>query len=385
MATLQEFLSSLQVDEKTDSSIDLSWLQYDDADEYNIYRSENSGSVKSDYSNVATVSSNTYTDTGLENGREYYYRVSGNIIESIYGDGSDGSITDSSNITRSSQTLFTTDYTINSGVTVDTFGTLIIHATNYIEINGEINAKSSEQGGSGGDTTFGNGEPGEDGPDGRYIGGTGSGGAGGSDSNGEEGFDGSFANGGGGGGRGAFGFADPGGDGGNGSGSYGTIPSETQVTSISDGSTLDNRNGWSEFFTHPTDPAGGGAGGGAGGEAEQGNDGEPGGDGGRGGGLVILVAPEIRGSGMISADGDNGQNGVDGTDTSGNQSGAGGGGGGGNGGLIYTIYGSTLDSNLSISASGGVGGSGGISDSNGHNGGDGANGKDGEIYNITVN
>lgn len=81
MATLQEFLSSLQVDGKTSSSIDLSWLQYDDATEYNIYRSKNPGSVKSDYSNVATVTSNTYTDSGLIDSEEYYYRVSGFVPE----------------------------------------------------------------------------------------------------------------------------------------------------------------------------------------------------------------------------------------------------------------------------------------------------------------
>lgn len=118
MATLQEFLSSLQVDGKTSSSIDLSWLQYDDATEYNIYRSENPGSVKSDYSNVATVSSNTYTDTGLENGKEYYYRVSGNIVQapSILFDSSDSfQIVEGSPIIDESTNSISNLKTTNSG------------------------------------------------------------------------------------------------------------------------------------------------------------------------------------------------------------------------------------------------------------------------------
>lgn len=43
---------------------------------YYIYRAESSGSSKSDYTQVADVTSLPFTDTGLEDGEEYFYRVS---------------------------------------------------------------------------------------------------------------------------------------------------------------------------------------------------------------------------------------------------------------------------------------------------------------------
>jgi len=109
MATLEEFLSSLQVDDSTDSSIDLSWLDYTDADEYNIYRAETSGSTKSDYTNVATVASTSYTDTGLVSDEEYYYRISGVTPEglSVLFD-----LSDSYNITEGSPTIDTSTNSI---------------------------------------------------------------------------------------------------------------------------------------------------------------------------------------------------------------------------------------------------------------------------------
>ena len=44
---------------------------------YNVYRSTSSGSSRSDYTNIANVSSGTtsYTDSGLREGERYYYRV----------------------------------------------------------------------------------------------------------------------------------------------------------------------------------------------------------------------------------------------------------------------------------------------------------------------
>ena len=237
----------------------------------------------------------------------------------VFGDGSDGSITDSSNTTRTGQILQTTDYTLTSGTTLDVNGTVIIHAQDYIEIEGTIDANSSEAGGSGGSRTFGTGNPGENGPDGRYIGGTGAGGAGGSSSNGEDGLDGSFACGAGGGGRGAYNGGSAGGDGGDGTGDREAIP--FTGNSVDSNTYLANDPDWDEFYNDtPNEPAGGGAGGGSGGEDEGGaNQGRAGGDGGRGGGLIILVAPEIRGSGLVDAGGEPGQDGEDSIDSGGDQ------------------------------------------------------------------
>lgn len=60
----------------TDTSIDLSWTS-ETASSYNVYRAEASGSSTADYTLIAQPGENTlsYTDTGLENGERYYYRV----------------------------------------------------------------------------------------------------------------------------------------------------------------------------------------------------------------------------------------------------------------------------------------------------------------------
>ncbi|WP_177179245.1 glycine-rich protein [Natrinema salifodinae] len=58
-----------------DSSVDLSWDAEINADEYRIYRATSTGSSLSDYSQVGSTTSASYTDTGLINGRSYYYRV----------------------------------------------------------------------------------------------------------------------------------------------------------------------------------------------------------------------------------------------------------------------------------------------------------------------
>ncbi|MCD2204404.1 fibronectin type III domain-containing protein [Halobacterium sp. KA-6] len=55
----------------------LSWDASANATGYRIYRSESSGSTLSDYTQIADISASTtsYTDTGLEDGERYYYRV----------------------------------------------------------------------------------------------------------------------------------------------------------------------------------------------------------------------------------------------------------------------------------------------------------------------
>jgi hypothetical protein len=68
--------SSISVDDSISREISLSWQDVTNAEEYNIYRSESSGTSKNDYVLIDTVSSTTYTDMGLEDGEKYYYRIS---------------------------------------------------------------------------------------------------------------------------------------------------------------------------------------------------------------------------------------------------------------------------------------------------------------------
>ena len=62
-------------DTQTEDELTIDW---DDngAAGYYVYRAEASGSTKADYTQVADVSAPPYTDTGLEDGERYYYRVS---------------------------------------------------------------------------------------------------------------------------------------------------------------------------------------------------------------------------------------------------------------------------------------------------------------------
>lgn len=64
-------------DSQTEDELTISWDTVEDAAGYYVYRSETSGSTASDYTQVADVTSSSYTDTRLEDGEEYYYRVSG--------------------------------------------------------------------------------------------------------------------------------------------------------------------------------------------------------------------------------------------------------------------------------------------------------------------
>lgn len=59
------------------ASIILSWSDVPDDAGYNIYRSQATGTTLSDYTQIDSVSTDTtsYTDTGLENGELYYYRI----------------------------------------------------------------------------------------------------------------------------------------------------------------------------------------------------------------------------------------------------------------------------------------------------------------------
>lgn len=69
----------------TQGEISLSWNAQSTANGYRIYRAQSSGSTKSDYTQVADVSSTSYTDTGLEDGEKYFY-----VATSYDGDGETG-------------------------------------------------------------------------------------------------------------------------------------------------------------------------------------------------------------------------------------------------------------------------------------------------------
>lgn len=62
-------------DASTENQLTIDWQGGGEAGYY-VYRAQSSGSSTSDYTQVADVSSPPYTDTGLEDGEEYYYRVS---------------------------------------------------------------------------------------------------------------------------------------------------------------------------------------------------------------------------------------------------------------------------------------------------------------------
>lgn len=57
------------------SEISFAWDGVRDATGYEVLRAESSGSVTTDYSTAGSPSSSPYTDTGLEDGERYYYRV----------------------------------------------------------------------------------------------------------------------------------------------------------------------------------------------------------------------------------------------------------------------------------------------------------------------
>lgn len=68
--------SNVQVtDSSTEDEITLDWDAVSGATSYNVYRAQASGSSKSDYTLASEPTSPPYTDTGLEDGEQYFYRV----------------------------------------------------------------------------------------------------------------------------------------------------------------------------------------------------------------------------------------------------------------------------------------------------------------------
>ena len=63
-------------DASTEGELTLDWDETNTAVGYYVYRAQVSGSTIADYTQVADVTTPPYTDTTVEDGEKYYYRVS---------------------------------------------------------------------------------------------------------------------------------------------------------------------------------------------------------------------------------------------------------------------------------------------------------------------
>jgi hypothetical protein len=255
----------------------------------------------------------------------------------IFGDGSDGTVTISSNTTLTSD-MYYENLTVNLGVTVTTAGFRIFVRNTLTLVGSIVNNGSNAVGQSAGAGA----------PAGSLTGG----------SNGTPG-----------GGAGGVAAAATlnlinslGGAGGKGGGTTGNAGTPTAPTNINGGTKI--LRGFPSSITGrdlSSQPINGGVGGSGG----QGGSTGVGGGGGGGGGVIIVACRNFVSGGSIIADGGNGGNG---TSANGN------GGGGGGGGVVVFSCLSAPAGGPSISAGGGGGGSG-----NG-TGVAGANGIPGNIY-----
>lgn len=257
----------------------------------------------------------------------------GVITAAMWGDGSDGSVTISSNTTLT-RNMFYEDLTVNSGVVLETAG-FGVWVRGTLTLNGEISNSGSGVTGALPNTLVdrmgvGGGN-----------GGTGSGG-------------GAAAGSGIAGGGTRYGSA--GGAGGAGAGGAGGAAGST--TAAADG--LLRLGVWAPNTSvmNGGTRIGGGTGGGSGGPASS----AAGGNGGGGGGIAVVIARQVTGTGAIRANGGNGANAVNANT---------GGGGGGGGGAAVLITGSATHS-LTVEANGGTAGTG---NGTGSNGSAGSNGK----------
>jgi len=64
-------------DSQTQNELTIGWDESSEAVGYRVYRAESSGTAMSDYTEIADVSASPYSDTNLEDGEKFYYRVSG--------------------------------------------------------------------------------------------------------------------------------------------------------------------------------------------------------------------------------------------------------------------------------------------------------------------
>ncbi len=283
------------------------------------------------------------------------------LLYCLYGDGSDGAMTETANINRSGM-LFCTTYD-DGGYTVTVNSKcLCIFATTSITISGTVNA--SGQGGAGGAGGAGGsasaGSAGSSGSAGEFVGASGTGGAGGTA--GTTPTAGSVGGTGAGGGGGAtVTYA-------GGSGANATSASNGDMKRFFPNSSYEN-------LMKLLNSAGtGGSGGGGGAGEATGDTGGAGGAGGAGGGCIILCAPSIAISGTLDVSGSAGSAGGDGTGT---DAGGGGGGAGGNGGVILIVTANLTESTPTYTVSGGAGGAGGAAVGTAGAGGAGGSGADG--------
>lgn len=71
-------VNDLTADDSTENQLTILWSQITDVSSYNVYMAESSGSATGDYTQIASglsSSATNYTETGLEDGEEYYFRV----------------------------------------------------------------------------------------------------------------------------------------------------------------------------------------------------------------------------------------------------------------------------------------------------------------------
>jgi len=66
---------NLTVDDSIENELTISWDEVREDAGYYVYRAESSFSDTANATQVANVTSPTYTDTGVEDGKQYYYRV----------------------------------------------------------------------------------------------------------------------------------------------------------------------------------------------------------------------------------------------------------------------------------------------------------------------
>ena len=280
------------------------------------------------------------------------------LTSPIFGDGSDGQITGP---VADAGYIAAERYELPGGETQSVDRVLIITATDEIVIDGVIDADGEgASGGAGGSAE----SDGDDGQDGTYIFAGGAGGGGVANNDTGDGSNGEFPGGGGGGGSNTV--DGTGGDGGDGGARtlserfVETLPSLTSSV-------------YDEIYQQTALAGPGGGGGGGRGSSSGESEATDGGD---GGGAVLLIAPEIRGEGIVSAQG------ADAADVEGSGASQAGAGGGGSGGVIV-IAGSNLDtSGIAVDVSAGSGGQGGSSTADG---GDGADGQDGETFEVRMN
>jgi len=67
--------TGLSLNKNVENQLTLTWDSVDQADGYYVLKSQSTGTTVSDYTPIADTTSTSYTDSGLEDGERYYYRV----------------------------------------------------------------------------------------------------------------------------------------------------------------------------------------------------------------------------------------------------------------------------------------------------------------------